>query len=222
MIRLILFIFLLSSLNLFSNSSFSSERLKEACVQFLESKINSKIKIDFLNEMTDLEFIEDGVEAYFELNGADIGISSVKIYFIKESADIRRVNVPVKIYQVQNVAIASQNFKIGDELSSSNIRIENRAIDYKYNLDLNTLNGTISKRVIKAGDILNSDFIEFPSIIEKGDEILINVETASVVIKTKGKALNNAKVGESVNIQRDGSGKVITGIATADGSVTIR
>jgi len=222
MLRIIVFLFLLSTLNLISNSRFSSDRIQDACLQFLESKISAKIKVDFLNQITDLEFIEDDVEAYFELNGPEIGISSIKIYFMRESADIRRVSVPIKIYQIQNVAIANQNLKIGDEFSNNNIRFETRAIDYKYNIDTKTLFGSVSKRAIKAGDILNQDFIEYPSIIEKGDEILVNVETASVSITTKGKALNDAKIGQEVSIQRDGSKKIITGIATADGSVIVK
>ncbi len=80
----------------------------------------------------------------------------------------------------------------------------------------------MSKRVIKIGDILSSDYIEYPSIIKKGEDIFINVQTASVVVKAKGKALNNAKVGEEVSIQRDGSKKIIKGVATSDGSVIVK
>ncbi len=222
MLKLVTTIFLFSTLSIFSNSKFSAERIENACIDFLKSKINNEFNVNFINQVTDLEFTEDDVEAYFELAGAEIGISSIKIIFLKGNADIRRVTIPVKIYQVQNVAIARQELKIGDLISTSKFKLEKRAIDYRYDIDLNSIDGTLSKRVIKIGDILSSDYIEYPSIIKKGEDIFINVQTASVVVKAKGKALNNAKVGEEVSIQRDGSKKIIKGVATSDGSVIVK
>ena len=221
MLKLLFAILFIPQLCLLANSSFSAARIEEACVQYLKSRINNNIKVDFVNQISDLEFIEDDIEAIFELNGADIGMSTLKISFLKDNADVRKLNIPVRIYQTQQVAVANENLKLGDEIDRSKIRIENKFVDFRYSLDLKSIIGALSRKVIRAGEIITEDNIEFPSIIEKGKEVLINVKTASVIVKSRGKALNDAKVGEKVNIQREGSKKIITGVALADGSVII-
>lgn len=217
-----IFVIVLFSQNLMAKSSFSASRIENACKNFLASKLNGEIKIDFINKVVDLEFIEDGVEAYFELTGAQIGVSSIKIHFFKNNADIRKVIVPIKIYQLQKVPVAQVNLKLGDEITETNIKFENKFVDFIANYNNEFLIGSLTKRAFQSGEILNQDYLDLPPIIKKGDEIRINVQTASVMISTTGKALTDAKIGESINVQRDGAKKIISGYALQDGTVLVQ
>lgn len=207
---------------LLAKSSFSSQRIEAACKNFLASKLSGDIKVDFVNNIVDLEFLEDGVEAYFELTGAQIGISSIKIHFFKNNADIRKVIVPIKIYQKQRVPVAQSNLKLGEEITDLNIKFEYKLVDFIAIYNEEFLIGSITKRAFQSGEILNQDYLDLPPVIKKGDEIKVNVQTASVIISTSGKALNDAKIGESINVQREGAKKIISGFALQDGTVLVQ
>lgn len=217
----VLFIFNLNYI-LQAKSSFSAERIESACENFLSSKISNEFKVDFVNNIVDIEFKEDGVEAYFQLEGAEIGVSSIKIHFFKNDADIRKVIVPIKIYQLQRVPVAQTNIKLGDEITENNIKFQNKLVDFIANYNEEFIIGSLTKRAFQSGEILNQDYLDLPPVIKKGDEIRINVQTASVIISTSGKALNDAKIGESINVQRDGAKKIITGSAMEDGTVLVK
>lgn len=205
----------------YSKSSFSAERIESACESFLEAKLNNEIKIEFLNKVVDIEFKEDGIEAYFELKGSEIGISTLNIHFFKESADIRKITIPIKIYQNQKVPVAKSNLKLGDEVNESNVRFENKMVDFYVVYDNQFFIGSLTKRAFQPGEILNQEYLEFPPVIKKGDVIKVNVQTASVMITTSGKALEDAKVGDYINVQRDGAKKIINGVALPNGTILV-
>jgi flagella basal body P-ring formation protein FlgA len=220
--KIILILIFAFAINLtYGKSSFSADRIENSCKDFLTSKLKNEIKIEFLNKVVDIELEEDGLEAYFELKGPEIGISTLNIYFFKGDKDVRKIGIPIKIYQSQKVPVAKSNLKLGDEVNESNVKFENKMVDFYVQFDEQFFIGSLTKRAFQPGDILNQEYLEFPPVIKKGDVIKVNVQTSSVMITTTGKALADAKIGDYINVQRDGAKKIINGVALPNGTILV-
>ncbi len=81
--------------------------------------------------------------------------------------------------------------------------------------------GKTLKFAIGAGQVLRQDMLRAPFVVTQGQTAEVRVRGAGFSIRSAGQALNNAAAGQSVQV-RMSSGQVVSGTATADGSVEVR
>lgn len=80
---------------------------------------------------------------------------------------------------------------------------------------------SLRKRIANAGEILSAHDVISPVLIKRGDLITIRVETPTVVISTRGKAQNNAAMGQSVQVMNLESKRIIEGTVKDSQTVII-
>ncbi|MDW8323565.1 MAG: flagellar basal body P-ring formation chaperone FlgA [Burkholderiales bacterium] len=83
------------------------------------------------------------------------------------------------------------------------------------------LTGAILAHPVAAGQALTIDRLSHTPLIRPGERVRLQVEGAGFVVSQEGTAQNAAAVGEVVRVRTD-AGKIIQGVATADGSVRVR
>jgi flagellar basal body P-ring formation protein FlgA len=81
--------------------------------------------------------------------------------------------------------------------------------------------GKTLKFGIGAGQVLRQDMLRAPYIVTQGQTTEVRVRTDSFAVRSTGQALNNGAEGQNVQV-RMASGQVVSGTATADGSVEVR
>lgn len=79
----------------------------------------------------------------------------------------------------------------------------------------------LRKRAANAGDMLSVHDVISPVVIKRGDLITVRVETPTVVISTRGKAQNNAALGQSVQVMNLESKRIIEGTVKDSQTVII-
>lgn len=80
--------------------------------------------------------------------------------------------------------------------------------------------GKVLRYGIAAGQVLREDMLRQPYSVTQGQVVPLAVQGNRFSIRSEGVALNNAGKGQNVQV-RVGSGRVISGVARADGVVEI-
>ena len=81
--------------------------------------------------------------------------------------------------------------------------------------------GKVLRYSMGAGQVLKQEMLRDPYTINEGQSVPVVVEGQGFKARSEGKALNNAAQGQYVQV-RTSSGRVVSGIANANGEVVIR
>jgi flagella basal body P-ring formation protein FlgA len=77
------------------------------------------------------------------------------------------------------------------------------------------------KRNVKADRIVTPSILVAPSIINKGDEVLIVAKNRSIRIEMKGEALRNGVHGQQIPVKNLKSKRIIKAQVLSQGMVTV-
>jgi len=77
------------------------------------------------------------------------------------------------------------------------------------------------RRPVSAGTMITPDLLEAPDAVERGDHVIIIARSKTFSIRSRGKALANASVGEQVLVEKLSSARTVKGTVVAPGRVEI-
>lgn len=77
------------------------------------------------------------------------------------------------------------------------------------------------RRSVNSGSIITPDLLQAPDAVERGDHVMITASNGSFTVRSRGKALANAAVGEQVLVENLQSSRTVKGRVTAPGQVRI-
>lgn len=203
-----------------AESNFSGERLKEACLQYVISKVGES-EVKFLTSVNNLKFNEDGVSAEISHSSDLIGVTKLNLIFKKDKQIIETKSVSVKIITAKDIFIFSNDLNFGDIISANDIILVKKYSDKVLINNPEYIVGKKLTRNVQKGLPVEPQHLETVPIIERGDKVSILAISGKVVVSTGGEALSDAKVGEILRVRKSNSQKVYEGIALADGSVKI-
>lgn len=104
--------------------------------------------------------------------------------------------------------------------------LEERVIDYEYPpssylTDPRLPAGTYVNRPLAAGQAVLAEWLAQPPAIHAGQRVRLHVQGDGFSVSQEGKALNTAAEGEVVRVKTQ-SGRILQGLAQADGSVRVQ
>lgn len=79
----------------------------------------------------------------------------------------------------------------------------------------------VLSRPVPAGQVLRSDMFRARTVVNAGEQVKVHASGRGFRISTQGRALNAATAGQTVRVQSE-SGRMLSGVAQADGSVEMR
>ncbi len=88
-------------------------------------------------------------------------------------------------------------------------------------LDIKSLIGKQLKTSLKAGTVLRTCYIEDPIIVKNNSLVEIIAKNEKLIVRTKGKALQNGRIGEMIKVQNLSSKKVIVGKVVSASEVEV-
>ena len=121
-------------------------------------------------------------------------------------------------------AVANRDLKRGDKVDG--------AYDFKWR-DLSTspvrmpvyegdnLQDQVMRVNVRAGREIDQSLLEMPFLVKRGEKVNILFSSGKLTLRMTGKALESGKLGDTIEILNETSGKKITVKVTGDGEVSI-
>lgn len=224
-IIIIIMMTIFSGANLFSQSSFSGERLKQACIDYIHSKVGTDVEIFISSIIEDQKFSKKGIIA--KLKGEEYslkGNTNLAIEFVLNEKLVKRLQVPVRIKVYKEVPVAKEGINRGQIIAKRDLQLEKKDVTNYANselLDFEEIINSKAKRNISASSIITASHIEKGNIINKGDKVQLIVQSGNIRIQAYGEALQDAKINDLLRVRREGTKTIIQGKVAEDGTVVI-
>lgn len=134
------------------------------------------------------------------------------------------IYVPVKVNVYADVAVAQRNLAKGsiiaaDDLVLAKMNVAEAGNGYFESIDL--VVGMEAKRNIRLGDALQQNALRSPTVIQRGETVILEATVAGVAVETKAKALTNGQLGEQIRVQNSHSKRVVYAKVTGPGKVSV-
>ena len=209
----------------FSKSTFSGERLKQACIEYAQSLIGNNAEINLIEKIEDQTFEESGITAICTGNEKSLrGNCFIGVEFYRNGFLLRRLQVPARIKIFMEVPVAVKTIFRGASIQNEDIKIEKKDIT-NYNVsDILSPEEIIGKKArnnIPIDGIIVRLSIENEKVISRGDKVKIVVESGAIRISATGEALQDGATGEIILVKREGTQSKLQGKVAADGTVII-
>lgn len=134
-----------------------------------------------------------------------------------------RIYVPVEIHVLAAYVVSTRPLSAGQLISATDIALhpgDLAELPQGTLTDLAQALGQISRISLPANRPLRTDMLRQPQIITQGQNVKINSGGVGFQVSSNGRALNNAATGELVRV-RLASGQTVSGVAQANGTVTV-
>ena len=225
-IILLLFMTFIIKQNVYAKSTFSADRIKQFCENYINENFQNVQSIEFLIKFSDIQFDEDNINANIEFNlNPNSSIQKLQIIFSNDNHYLKIYDIPFRVTQIQEVYIAQRDIHPNEAISENDFILSKSGTIVSPDVitNSNDLENKIAKRTIKKGEILKISSFSSPKIISRGESVQIEVVSGSVVIRTTGTSLDDAEIGNSVRVRRDGndSKTTLTGKVNDEGIVQI-
>lgn len=134
------------------------------------------------------------------------------------------LRVPVYAEVWRPVAVSKRTVQRGAILSADQVQMQTHevlSLSRGYFGDGTQVIGQQASRNLKANTLLHPGMIEAPQLIKRGDAVRITADGGRIAVRTQGIALQNGTEGASVQVRNPRSGRVVTGVVTARGTVSV-
>lgn len=129
--------------------------------------------------------------------------------------------IPVQIKITRDLLISARPLTMGQVIHEEDLARQTTETTQNVGLtDTRQAIGKVLRYSIAAGYTLREDMLRTPYSIKQGQSVKLSVQGGGFNLSSAGVALNNASEGENVQI-RTSSGRVVSGIAAAEGVVRI-
>lgn len=166
---------------------------------------------DARGESATLDAVIDGADRVQVDPGASgaSGRVPIRISIYRGQKLVRSHDLSVQAQVQRRVTIATRGIERDEPLDASAFTIEERWISPSaaQGLDAAGAVGTIVRRRIALGAMITPADVQAPIVVRRGDEVWVHVLSRGMVIKAKARALGQARDGEMVKLQVDGSKK---------------
>jgi len=150
------------------------------------------------------------------------GITTVSVSCTGQNSWKIYVQAEVKV--LLDVVVADEMLERGQVISEGDLIVETHDIGnlpLGYFADTGKVAGKLTRRAIKPGDLINSQMLKRAYMVKRGESVNLVVKTSGLQVQMKGKALGNATKGNTVRVKNLSSNRIVEGVATAPGVVSI-
>ena len=155
------FITLLISFKCYSQSTFSSQRLEQSAINYLQKQFSGKSVPSFLMKFPDVTFQSSTVKAKFEyVENLNSSIQKLDILFYDNNEMIRKIEIPFKIKIQREVVVANRDIPPNSILKEDDLITVSREVD-DFNQIINEIYlavGKLTNRRISKGETIKKWF----------------------------------------------------------------
>lgn len=134
------------------------------------------------------------------------------------------IHVGAHVTRYRDVLVAARSIARGSPINTDAVTVERKRVDrllQGYFEKPSTVLGYTARSAIQTGSVLSPRVLAAPKLIRRGQDVVIRSAGQRIKVRAKGTALNDAALGDVVRVKNASSGKVISGVAAADGDVVV-
>lgn len=159
------------------------------------------------------------IEAFLPAGSLLIGRVSIGVRC--SEANGWSIFIPVQIKITRELLISAKPLTTGQIVHEEDLARQTTETTQNIGLtDARQAIGKVLRYSIAAGYILREDMLRAPFSVKQGQSVRLSIQGGGFSLSSAGVAMNNASEGETVQI-RTSSGRVVSGIAGAEGVVHI-
>jgi len=135
------------------------------------------------------------------------------------TVDFRVLAARIELRKI--VTVAAAPIDRGEMITEDLVRVETRWVSPAGDapLSMERVIGASAKRRIETGRLITRGDVQPPIVVQRGDTVWVLVRSGTIEVKTKAKAMSQARDGESVTMQAEGSKR--TFVARMEGRLAI-
>ncbi len=136
----------------------------------------------------------------------------------------RAVSLAVRLSLMREVVVVNYPLPRHAVVKATDVRLERRDIGplaHEPLQDLTLAVGRRTTRMLAMGEVVVSESVELPPLIQKGEVVTLMVETPRLLVTAKGIAQEGGKAGQLVRVKNTASGREVLGKLESDKTIRI-
>ncbi len=185
----------------------------------------------------ELEIAGGTVTVPDEIDGEDLEIRPVRVSsenrgpvhvtldLFRDGKRVSRRVVTFEVRVYRDILVAAEPLKRHSELTDESVLFERRDVRSLAGgtiSDVDAIEGTRTKRMIREGDPILAGAVEKIPVISRGEKVLLLVSVGGVRISATGTAMEDGAPGEAITVKNDRSGKRLRCNVVSAGVVRVR
>jgi flagella basal body P-ring formation protein FlgA len=153
-----------------------------------------------------------------------VGTNYFFIVFKSNGRVLKKVKIEAETDMKVSIVYAARPIERGQTISENDIYLEEKdvsAVPQRVVFNPKEVIGKKAKRNIPASMMLRSNLVEYPSAVKKGDLVTILAQSGGLWISTKGEAVEDGIVGETIKVKNLRSKKIVGGTIVERGIVKV-
>jgi|GEM_PF-281805 len=187
-----------------------------------ESPYPAKFQLTRLDPRLHLKACDSSLQIGFTQNAKVMGNTSLSIGC---AAPVDwNISLPVQISVFQDVIVNKTPLIKGQGIDASRItfkKMDVSRLNQGYFSKLEQIDELQAKRNLRPGTVLDTGNVAARQLVKSGQRVTILFKAGGISIKSTGQALHAARYGEAVRVKNTGSNRVIEGLVTAPGQITV-
>jgi flagella basal body P-ring formation protein FlgA len=134
------------------------------------------------------------------------------------------ITLPVQISVFQDVIVNKTPLIKGQGIDASRItfkKMDVSRMNQGYFFKLEQIEELQAKRNLRTGSVLDTGNVAAKQLVKSGQQVTILFTAGGISIKSTGQALHSARYGEAARVKNTGSNRVVEGLVTAPGQITV-
>ena len=212
-------------------SSTARQQINDA----IKEAVNTKLSTLFQNSQVRTDIKVNQFDDRLKLTPCDSMVSvtlpPMQRFNRRTSAKVRcesptpwALQVPVSIRAYKIVAVASSQLLRGHRITANDIalaEIDIEKLKYGYFTQPETILGMQLRRTLTVNAPFTPKLLRLPIVIQRGEQVTISAQAATLKVKTNGVALGSGTVGEKIPIRNSKSNRIIEGKIISPGHVAV-
>lgn len=200
----------------------------------VESGLESRM-IKFIKELypdgNSIRVKLNAVPAEFKENAKIVSVSFLKVPDVNGdgicSVDIRNpggrtqtAHIPFKVYSKRELFVLKQAGQKGDLIKEKDIIVRETFMNGRmagYPACAEDVIGKALRRDVPANTVITDQVLENQVVMRRGDVVTILAESSALVVRTKGRTVDQGRIGDKIRVKNIASGKeVIAKVISSD------
>lgn len=134
------------------------------------------------------------------------------------------IYVPVSVDIYTQVAVSTRNLHRGETVSEGDYvfkRTNTSSISQSYLDTEEQLLGKELSRALRAGSVIKKQDLKEPTLVNKGETVVITAKHGALEVKSEATALSNGELGEQIKVQNPRSKRIVDARITGRGTAEI-
>jgi flagella basal body P-ring formation protein FlgA len=143
-------------------------------------------------------------------NGSYLGDTALRVVFRVNGREVRKVRIFGHIDICREVVCMTRSMRRHEVIREGDLCMARRNISRISEPAISDIREAVGKRLVssvRAGEIIKQDMVEVTPIIKKGDLVAIIADTAVLLIRAQGEAMEGGAEGEMIRVRNSKSKK---------------